>query len=145
MKIINITKLSKIWRIHANRTNWGFIKSKIVYNLALIYHSGIVDYLIDHLKNPKAIVLFGSYRNGEDITSSDIDIAVENDAEREKTGTFYLKEFLTQRDKEKVEELEQLLARKIQIHLFHKKTIDTNVFRNIANGIVLWGFLDVNK
>ena len=140
---IEIVKLTKIWRIQANRTNWNFIKAKIINNLALIYHSGIIEYLIEHNKNPKAIVLFGSFRKGEDTTLSDIDIAIESEAGRDKFDSFYLSDFVHKSERNKVEELEKILCRKIQIHTFNRKNIDINVFKNIANGIVLWGFLDV--
>lgn len=133
--LITIEKLSKIWRIKANQTNWLFVKSKIVYNLNFIYTSGIVEYLVDNFKNPKAVVLFGSYRKGEDISNSDIDIAIESNEfkEYETTGFRELAEF------------EKIIGRKIQIHLFNRKYVDIGVFNNIANGILLWGFLEVNK
>src|SRR3989344_1258956 len=50
-ELINIEKLSKIWRIKANQTNWRYIRSKIVYNLNFVYQSGLVEFLIDFFKN----------------------------------------------------------------------------------------------
>ena len=44
-----------------------------------------------------------------------------------------------------VRDFENDLERNIQIHFFSKKSIDNNLFNNIANGIVLYGFLEVNK
>ena len=131
--LISIEKLSKIWRIKANQTNWLFIRSKIIYNLNFVYKSGLVEFLIDFFKNPKAIILFGSFRKGEDISNSDVDIAIESNEtkEYEATGLKELSEF------------EKIIRRKIQIHLFSRKNIDINIFNNIANGIVLWGFLEV--
>ena len=76
--LITIEKLSKIWRIKSNQTNWLFIRSKIVNNLGFVYKSGLVEFLIEHFKNPKAILLFGSFRKGEDLSNSDIDIAIES-------------------------------------------------------------------
>ena len=133
--LINIEKLSKIWRIKANQTNWLYIKSKIIYNLNFIYKSGLVDFLVDYFKNPKAIILFGSFRNGEDISNSDIDTAIET-SEAEEYQIISLRELI---------EFEKLINRKIQIHLFNRKSIDINLFNNIANGIVLTGFLEVKK
>ena len=131
---ISIEKLSKIWRIKANQTNWFYIRSKITYNLHFIYTSGIVEFLIDYFNNPKTIVLFGSFRKGEDLSNSDIDIAIESDDFKCKTiGLRELSDF------------EKIIGRKIQIHIFNRKEIDINVFNNIANGIVLWGFLEVKK
>jgi predicted nucleotidyltransferase len=133
--LITIEKLSKIWRIKANQANWLYIKSKIIYNLNFIYRSGLVEFLVDYFKNPKAIILFGSFRKGEDLSSSDIDIAIESNETKEyqTTGLRELSEF------------ESIIGRKIQIHLFNREGIDINLFNNIANGILLWGFLEVKK
>ncbi len=133
--LISIAKLSKIWRIKANQTNWPYVRNKIVYNLSSIYNSGLVEFLVDYFKNPKAVVLFGSFRKGEDLSNSDIDIAVESGEAKEYhvTGLRELAEF------------EKILRRKIQIHLFNREKIDSGIFNNIANGILLWGFLEVKK
>ncbi len=133
--LITIEKLSKIWRIKSNQTNWRYVRSKIVYNLNFVYRSGLVEFLIDYFKNPKAIVLFGSFRKGEDLSNSDMDIAIETDEDKEYEVTG-LRELL---------EFEKILGRKIQLHLFNRKKIDISVFNNIANGIILWGFLEVKK
>lgn len=133
--IIGIEKLSKIWRIRSNQTNWLYVRSKIVYNLNFIYKSGLVEFLVDFFKNPKAVVLFGSFRKGEDISNSDIDIAIES-IEAKGYETIGLRE---------LSEFERSIGRKIQIHLFNRESIDINVFNNIANGILLWGFLEVKK
>jgi len=129
---IEITKLANLWRIKANQRSWTYIRSKIVYNLNFVYQSGLIEFLIEHFKNPKSIILFGGFRKGEDISSSDLDLAVENeDKEYRSIG---LRELV---------ELEEAIGRKIQIHLFNQKTIDKHVFNNIINGIVLWGFLEL--
>jgi len=133
--LMNIEKLSKIWRIRANQTNWLFTRSKIVYNLNLVYKIGLVEFLVDYFKNPKAIALFGSFRKGEDLSNSDIDIAVESDE---------AKDYRIIRLKE-LQEFENTIGRRIQIHIFNRRDIDVGVFNNIANGIILWGFLEVRK
>lgn len=130
---IEIVKLSKIWRIKANRRSWIFVKSKIIYNLNFVYQSGLVEFLDEQFNHPKSIVLFGSFRKGDDLSASDIDIAIEVD-KTEDYSTVYLKE---------LSEFEGTINRKIQLHLFNKKNVDLNVFNNIANGIVLFGFLEV--
>lgn len=129
---IEITKLAKIWRIKANQRNWAFVKHKIIFNLGLIYQSNVVEFLVEHFHNPKAVILFGSFRKGEDINSSDIDIAIE--VEEKDYKVMGLRELAS---------FENFLGKKIQIHLFNRETVDINVFNNIANGIVLWGFLEV--
>lgn len=131
--LIEITKLAKIWRIKANQRSWHFIRSKIVYNLNFVYQSNIIEFLNDYFKNPRVVVLFGSFRKGEDITGSDVDIAIEIDESVEYTTTSL----------RALAEFEKMIGRKIQIHLFNKKNTDINVFNNIANGIVLSGFLEV--
>src|SRR3989338_1174195 len=50
---------------------------KIPYNLNRILGSGILEGVHDRFPNPKAVLLFGSYRKGDDNEQSDIDIAVE--------------------------------------------------------------------
>lgn len=130
-ELIEITKLSNIWRIKANIGNWNYTKNKIVYNLNFIYQSGLVEFLTDYFKNPKAIILFGSFRKGEDISNSDIDIAVESE-EFEEPKIIELRE---------LSEFEKRINRKIQLYLFNKSKLDIHVFNNIANGIVLFGFL----
>ena len=133
--LIQIEKLSKIWRIKANQTNWLYIRSKIVYNLNFVYKSGLLEFLVEYFNNPKAIVLFGSFRKGEDLSNSDIDIAIESDEPKE-YQIIGLRE---------LEEFEKIIRKKIQLHLFNRKDIDIGVFNNIANGILLWGFLEVKK
>jgi predicted nucleotidyltransferase len=128
---VEITKLTKIWRIKANQTNWNFVRYKIVYNLSQIYQSEIVEYLVEYYHNPKSVILFGSFRKGEDISTSDIDLAVEIDEEKYEIIPNELSSF------------ENYFGRKIQIHLFNRKKTDINLFNNIANGIILWGFLEV--
>jgi predicted nucleotidyltransferase len=135
LELIEITKLSNLWRIKANQNNWNFIGLKIVYNLNFIYQSGLVEFLNNHFSNPKSIILFGSFRKGEDNSNSDIDIAIETD-EIENYQVRGLRE---------LSEFENQIKRNIQIHLFNKKNIDINVFNSIANGIVLIGFLEVKK
>ena len=133
--LISIEKLSKIWRIRSNQTNWIYVRSKIAYNLNFVYKSGLVEFLVDYFKNPKAIVLFGSYRKGEDMSNSDVDIAIES-GEAKKYQIIGLRDLL---------EFEKIIGRRIQIHIFNREDMDIGVFNNIANGILLWGFLEVNK
>lgn len=133
--LVTIEKLSKIWRIKTNPTNPFYIKNKLIYNLNSILQSGLVEFLVDFFKNPKAIILFGSFRKGEDLSSSDIDMAVES-GEAKEYKIIELKE---------LSKFEKDIGRKIQIHHFNRKYVDINVFNNIANGILLWGFLEVNK
>ena len=38
-----------------------------------------MEFLNEYFGNPKAIILFGSFRLGEDLSTSDIDIAIERE------------------------------------------------------------------
>jgi len=124
--------IGKSWRIKCNKNHIYNRSKKIAFNLQLIYESNVINEIHKKIPNSEAIVLFGSYRKGDDIEKSDIDIAV----------NIIGKEF-------KIEELgkiENLGYRKdvtVNLHLFSKDKIKKNLFANIVNGIVLEGFLEV--
>ncbi len=134
--IVSIDEKGKVFRIKANLGSFEFRWHKIVYNLEFLFESGLVQYLEKIFKTAKAIVLFGSYRKGEDISTSDVDIAVET------VESIRLK-FVRPQGLEKYEK--HFAGRKVQIMLFNRKNIDINLFNNIANGIVLSGFLEVRQ
>ena len=135
LEIATVEKRGVVFRIRANMESFQFIKRKIAYNLSFVYESGLVEFLEDVLGHPPAIILFGSFRKGEDVSTSDVDIAVE---------TLKDTDMSTVRPKG-IERIEKHFAgRKIQIHVFNRKKVDINVFNNIANGIVLSGFLEVH-
>ena len=128
-----LEQIGKAWRIHSNLEHVYNRTIKIGYNLSLIYSSGIIQEIYKLIGNPKTIVLFGSYRKGDDNSSSDLDIAVEiignSDLEIRNIGN-----------------IAQLGFRKnvpVNLHIFTRNKIDLNLFANIANGIVLDGFLEV--
>ena len=56
--------------------NEKFFLLKKCYNFLSLYESGLTDFLKDKYEEPEAIVVFGSYSNGEDTSQSDIDIAI---------------------------------------------------------------------
>lgn len=130
--LIEKVELAKIWRIKSKQQSMNFRKMKMARNLTLVCQGGLSEFLNAMYGNPKAIVLFGSFRWGEDISTSDIDIAIETEnAEKYRKLNPQLAGF------------EKMLGRKVQIHIFSRREIDINVFNNIANGIVLSGFLEV--
>ena len=125
--------LGKIWRISCDLNHPLNTTMKISYNLTLIYNSGILDEIFRLIPNPKAVILFGSYRKGDDNEKSDIDIAIEVLDNKEVNiiplGT-----------------LNQIGYRKnvpVNLHIFSRNKVDLNLFANIANGIILFGFLEV--
>jgi len=112
----------------ANINSKVYRKYKSIYNLIELQESGVVDFLYDILM-PKSVVLFGSYRRGEDIEDSDIDIFVECKEKRLDLSKF-----------------ENKLARKIQLHFKDNfSDYSKELKNNIINGMVLKGFLEGYK
>lgn len=105
---------------------------KLYYNLEKIRESEIINNLEKAFDLP-VIVLFGSYSSAMDDKTSDIDLCLISDIE---------KEFLT-------EKYEKKLNRKISIHKFNKTSLEkakksnSHLINNICNGIVLSGEFEV--
>ena len=129
---LKVESLGKVWRISCNQENIFNYTRKVSYNLSLIYESGLIDEILTNIPNPRSIILFGSYRKGDDIETSDLDIAVETlDNENSKIIPFG--------------EISQFGFRKnvsVNILKFSRNKIDLNLFSNLANGIVLYGYLE---
>ena len=123
----------RAWILSANPKNQYFIRKKMLYHIDRLYESGIVEAVYKMTPQARTIILFGSYRRGDDVEESDIDIAVE----------------VLDNRKMRIERLgivEQLGYRKnipVNLHIFSRNKVDLNLFANIANGIVLDGFLEV--
>ena len=112
----------------ANFNNKFFRNMKILNNILLIIESGLVDFLVDSLA-PKSIILFGSFRKGEDTEDSDIDLFIECDEENIDINKYA-----------------KILNKDIQLHF--KKNFDEypkELKNNIVNGIVLSGYIEVYK
>jgi|SRR3989344_4613624 len=124
--------ISNLWRIKANNNTY-FIKQKISYNLNLIYNTNLIEEIYKKIPNAQAIILFGSYRKGSDTEKSDIDIAVEiidnKNLEIKELG--------------KIPRLDFRKNIPINLYIFSRNKINLNLFANIANGIILDGFLEV--
>ncbi len=113
---------------HGNYDNEKFMALKRSLNLYSLYSCGLVSALVDFYKTPECIVLFGSYAKGEDTRESDIDIAII-------TG---IKEY------PELGIYEDSLKRKISLHLVENTKNEQKEFINaLANGIVLYGYLEV--
>ncbi len=133
-KFLNLEIIGKLWRITCNQQHNYNLTRKVGHNLILIYNSPIISIIHEHLKQvPRVIILFGSYRKGDDTDKSDIDIAVEiaGEKELEIVPLGILPEFGYRKDVQ------------INLHIFSRNKININLFSNIANGIVLDGFLEV--
>ena len=112
----------------ANTNSKSYKKHKLIYNLSSIMESNLITFIEEKLM-PKSIVLFGSYKRGEDLENSDIDLFIECTEEK-----LELKPF------------EKKLKRKIQPHFKEDfKTYTKELKNNILNGFVLSGFLEGYK
>lgn len=131
-KFLNLEKIGILWRIKANQEHHYFTTKKIPYNLNMVYESGIAEAILEKVRAAKAIILFGSYRKGDDTDKSDMDIAVEaiGNKEMEITELGIIKQFGYRKNV------------KVNMHIFSRSKADLNVFTNIANGIVLYGLLE---
>ena len=104
---------------------------KLYYNFEKIRNSNLIEGL-ERAYDLPVIVLFGSYASARDDTSSDIDICLISNVD---------KEF-------QIEKYEKKLNRKISLHKFSKdswnkaKKSNPNLINNICNGIVLSGELE---
>lgn len=126
-KLIKLEKTKTINFISFNRENRRAMELKRTLNLKNIYISELSDYLEENLPG-STIILFGSYSRGEDIFSSDIDIAV---IER--------KEKLLE-----LEKYEKILKRKINLNFYNSwKDIHKHLKNNILNGILLHGSIEL--
>jgi len=119
-------KKGMIEEVSAPRTD-KFFYLKLCYNLSILNESGLIKFLEDKYEEPETIVVFGSYARGEDTSKSDIDIAIVTGMEL----SLDLKKF------------EKQINRKINIYEVKIKECKKEFINNLANGIVLHGFLKV--
>ncbi len=129
---LKVEVIGRVWRISCDQSHIYNYSKKISYNLMAIYESGLLEEVHRKIPNSRAVILFGSYRKGDDTEKSDIDIAVEiigdNDLKIEPLGVFPAFGYRTNVT--------------VNLHIFSRNQIDINLFSNIANGIVLEGFLE---
>lgn len=125
--LVKIEKTKTINFISFNRDVPRAIELKRVENLKNIYLVGFSDYLENELPG-STIILFGSYSRGEDVDSSDIDIAV-----------------IERKDKLiDIERYEKILKRRINVNFYDSwKSINKNLKNNILNGILLHGSIEL--
>ena len=122
-KLVLKTRGKVVTNVAANRDEINFARYKILYNLEKIYTSGLIDYLSKAYNRPKSIILFGSVSRGEDIESSDIDIAINTDKKLNLDISKY----------------ERILKKTVNIHEINMDKISEEFKANLANGIVLEG------
>ncbi len=127
------TVVGKLWRLRLNVSDPRVKNYKIVHNLDLIFGTNLIEFLTSNYPRARALILFGSYRKGDDLSKSDIDVALEIPG-------------LARIQVIQGGVIDKLGYREnvaVNLHLFSRQTVDPNLFANIANGIVLHGFLEV--
>ena len=124
-QIIKESKVATASQISANLESEIYRRKKLVYNLEEIFSSNLIEYLVKIYRDPKAIILFGSYSKGYDIEKSDIDIAV----------------ITEEKNKLDLDVFEKKLVRSISLHEITLNKSSEEFKNNIYNGIVLRGAL----
>ena len=132
-----ISKLMKKGLITRRKSKLYFcyeanLKSVLFTRLKLVFTLVTIDKLVKEIvkrTRPNCIVLFGSGARGQDTERSDIDLFVQ--AKRQKFNTNFV---------------ENKLNRKINL-LFEPdiKKLSKELLNNLANGVVIYGFLQVIK
>lgn len=122
--IIQEKREGNLVMFRANLSDDRYKLEKRLYNIRKVYDSGIIDFIFDYY-NPKAVVLFGSYSRGEDVSTSDVDLGVITSDKRMPDLSVF----------------EKKLSRRIQLSLFTRNQVSKEFFNNIINGFVLRGFL----
>ena len=130
---LEVESIGRVWRIKSNPNHPYNLSNKVAYNLQNVLESDINEEAFKKVPQGRCLILFGSYRKGDDVESSDVDVAMEV------LGGVELK----------VMELGKIpclgFRRDVQVnlHIFSRAKVNPNLFANIANGIVLSGFLEV--
>lgn len=119
-------RTGNLLQVRGNLDEPRFIQEKRVFNLESIYSSGLFAHLARAYPT-ETIVLFGSYSRGEDLSGSDIDIAVFSSEERNISLHAY----------------EDSLKRTINLLAIDKRTVSRSFLTNVLNGIVLQGVVTI--
>ena len=122
--LLTSVKGKVVKNVAASKTE-KFVQMKRFFNLYTLYECDFVSFLQKEYEEPEAIVLFGSYSRGEDISKSDIDIAVVT----RKNMDLDTKKF------------EKFLKRKVNIHEIRIENAEKDFLNSLSNGIVLYGYL----
>lgn len=129
-----ITKeiIGKSWQVKCEKSHKFNKTKKIPYNLWLVYESGILEQIKSKIGAYKSIILFGSYRKGDDTENSDLDIAIQSFTEsKHEINEFCLIKNLGYRQNVEV-----------SLHIFSNKNINKYLLDNIKNGVTLEGDFD---
>ena len=129
-EILKKESISGVSTYSADRNSKKFLVAKRLFNIGLIFESGLIEYIVKEYFNP-VVVLFGSYSKGEDTEDSDIDLYIETSSKKEI----------------RLIKFEKTLKRKIQAFKYSNinQIKNTHLSNNIINGVVLNNFLEVFK
>ncbi len=121
------SKRMNLTLIALNRDNKKAVQLKRAENLKMLYESGLVEFLEE--SNPGCtIILFGSYAKGEDIASSDMDLAIIGSKGKKLDLSGYAKK----------------LEKEIRINYYKSfKEISKELKENLCNGILLHGGIEL--
>ncbi len=126
--ILKKTVISGITFYSADRASKQYLIKKKLFNIKVLFESGLVDFLISEFHNP-TIIVFGSYSKGEDTESSDIDLYIESSLHK----------------KVNFDKHEKILNRNIQIFVHRNihNIKNKELANNILNGVILNGYVEV--
>jgi predicted nucleotidyltransferase len=125
-RLLTSERKGMVEEVSASKTD-KFFYLKLCHNISTLNESCLVKFLRDKYEEPEAIIVFGSYAHAEDTSKSDVDIAVVTGMRM----SIDLKEF------------EKQINRKINIYEVRIKGCKKEFINNLANGIILHGFLKV--
>jgi predicted nucleotidyltransferase len=119
----------------ANSEKENFKRIKKDYNFKKMEDSGLIDFLIKTFNYPKAIILFGSYAQGENIINSDIDLFILSSIKKEVSLAKFEKELKYPIN---------LIVKSVQ-EFENMKEKNPELLNNIINGTILYGYLEAFK
>ncbi len=124
--IIIKEKRKNLSEVRANLESPNYLLSKRLFNINILYDLKLIDYLTK-IYRPSSIVLMGSFSRGEDLEKSDVDIVV----------------ISKKKERVNLEEYEKIIGRSIQLLLVDMNKVSKEFINNMANGIVLEGYLNI--
>ena len=131
--IINAGKRGIYKIFSADRESESYRQLKLYFTMSRILESGLLDFLEEFSMHPETIILFGSSAKGLDTEKSDIDIFILSPVSQETD----------------LERFEKILGKSVQILVMSRKEFESakkknpEIINNIANGILLRGYLKV--
>ena len=125
-RMIFLERKAKMHLVRANLDNEEFVEAKKLYNIISLKE--LVEYIAEK-RLADVIILFGSYSQGTDTESSDVDIYAG-----------YKNISLSSRE---LERFEKNLSRKIQIFSGSMKKYPKELQENILNGVKLYGWISL--